>query len=106
MDTETEAVLTQPYKEISYKMNLLLKTGELLVRSGADTSRITRNMLRAASYMGIPKNRIHYHITYTTLMLNINDDTHSYTEFRKCQYHGVNLAAIMAISKMIWRAME
>ena len=67
MDTETEAVLTQPYKEISYKMNLLLKTGELLVRSGADTSRITRNMLRAASYMGIPKNRIHYHITYTTL---------------------------------------
>ncbi|MBP2634050.1 MAG: hypothetical protein H6Q70_4678, partial [Firmicutes bacterium] len=36
----------------------------------------------------------------------ISDDDHSYTSFRKCRHHGVNMTVISAISKLSWRAME
>ena len=38
-------------------------------------------MMRTTATMGIPKDRIHQHVMYTTLMLNVNDEQHSYTEF-------------------------
>lgn len=99
-------IMQNPYAEIGYKLHLLLSTGQLLMSSGADTSRIVRDMTRVAAYMGIPWNMIHLHITYTTLMLNISDDEHSYTSFRKCKTHGINMTTISAVSKLTWRAME
>ena len=36
------------------KLDLLLRTGKLLMESAADTNRIERNMKRVAAFMGIP----------------------------------------------------
>ena len=91
---------------IHKKMTLLLQTGQLLMERGADTSRIIRNMTRTAAYMGIPQEKLNLHIMYTTLMVNIQDDTHFYTGFRKCQHHGINMTVISALSKLSWRAMQ
>mgnify|MGYP000335027784 CR=1 FL=1 len=99
------AVLTKPFAEISAKLHLLLHTGQLLMESGADSDRTVRDMMRTAAYMGIPEDRIHQHVMYTTLMLNVNDETHSYTEFRKCKKHGINMTALSAVSKLTWRAL-
>lgn len=102
---DNSVVFTEPFAEIGPKMHLLLSTGQLLMESGADTDRTVRDMLRAAVFMGIPKERIHQHVMYTTLMLNINDGKHSYTEFRKCVTHGVNMTTLSAVSKLTWRAL-
>ena len=99
-----EEVLTEPFAEIGPKMHLLLHTGQLLMENGADSDRTVRDMMRAAAFMGISKDRIHQHVMYTTLMLNVNDTRHSYTEFRKCTKHGVNMTTLSAVSKLTWRA--
>ena len=102
---KSNAVLQEPFSEIGPKLHLLLHTGQLLMENGADSDRTVRDMMRAAAFMGIPKDRIHQHVMYTTLMLNVNDDTHTYTEFRKCTKHGVNMTTLSAVSKLTWRAM-
>ncbi len=106
MMTSDEHVLQEPYAEIGRKMHLLLQTGQMLMESGADTNRIVRDMKRVAAYMGIPKRKIHLHIMYTTIMLNISDGNHSYTQFRKCRQHRVNMTVISALIKLSWHALE
>ena len=39
---------------IRHKLDLLLRTGQLLVESAADTNRIMRNMKRTAAFLGLP----------------------------------------------------
>ena len=39
------------------KLDLLLRTGKILVESAADTNRIVRNMQRVAAYLGLPEER-------------------------------------------------
>ena len=109
MDTPSEKnlpALTEPFAKIQSKLRLLLLTGQLLMENGADTDRTIRDMIRTAAYMGIPKDEIHLHVMYTTLMLNVNDEAHSYTEFRKCTRHGVNMTTLSAVSKLSWRALR
>jgi uncharacterized membrane protein YjjP (DUF1212 family) len=88
------------------KLDLMLRTGKLLIQSLADSNRIDRNMRRIAVYMGIPADKFHMHITYTTLMINISDGGQSVTKFQKCTTHGVNMTALSEISKLSWRAIE
>ena len=38
---------------------------------GADTNRIIEEMLKAATFMGIPHDYLNIHISYTTIMLNL-----------------------------------
>ena len=106
MEQEERACLMTPFAHIGHKLNLLLRTGQLLMENGADSDRVVRDMMRAAAYMGIPAQQIHQHVMYTTLMLNVNDDEHTYTEFRKCHKHGINMTTLTAISKLTWRALE
>ena len=106
MDQTDRAELSNPFAHIGHKLHLLLQTGQLLMENGADSDRTVRDMMRAAAFMGIPKDQIHQHVMYTTLMLNVNDDEHTYTEFRKCHKHGVNMTILTAISKLTWRALE
>ena len=106
MTKNDEIILQEPYDQIGYKMQLLLHLGQLLMESGADTNRIVRDMTRAAVSMGIPDANMQLHIMYTTLMLNIGDGDHSYTSFRKCRRHGINMTIISAVSKLTWRAIE
>ncbi len=89
---------------IGKKMSLILETGKILMESGADTRRITSVMKRAAMCMGLKKEDVHIHITYTTIMLNINSGNHSITKFQKCLHHGINMTMVSAISRMTWQA--
>ena len=103
---EQQNILHDTYAEIGKKTELLLTTGQLLMENGADTIRIIRDMKRVAAYMGISEEKFKLHIMYTTLMLNISDETHSYTNFRKCRKHSVDMRIISAVSKLTWRAMR
>ncbi len=40
------------------KLDLLLRTGKILVESAADTNRIVRNMNRVAAYLGLPEEKM------------------------------------------------
>ncbi len=88
------------------KLDLLLRTGQLLIQSLADSNRIDRNLRRVAIFMGIPMDKFHMHISYTTLMININEGSRSITKFQKCTTHGVNMSALSEISTLSWNALE
>ena len=88
------------------KLDLLLRTGKLLMESAADTNRIERNMKRVAAYLGIPEEKLHIDIRWTMLMVNVSDEKHSFSKFQKCEKHGINMEAISKISKLSWRAIE
>lgn len=103
---EQRELLREAFAEIGQKAELLLTVGQLLMENGADTSQIVRDMKRVAAYMGIDAEKFHLHIMYTTLMLNISDEHHSHTSFRKCVKHAVNMRIISAVSKLTWRAMK
>jgi uncharacterized membrane protein YjjP (DUF1212 family) len=93
-------------KVLRRKLDLLLRTGKILVESSADTSRIQRNMKRTAAYLGLPENDLHVHITYNMLMVNLSDEEHSFSKFQRCDRHGINMDAISGISKLSWRAIR
>lgn len=103
---EQRELLREAFAEIGQKAELLLTVGQLLMENGADTAQIVRDMKRVAAYMGIPAEKFHLHIMYTTLMLNISDEHHSHTSFRKCIKHAVNMRVISAISRLTWRALK
>lgn len=88
------------------KLDLLLRTGKLLMESAADTNRIERNMKRVAAYLGIPEDKLHIDIRWTMLMVNVSDEKHSFSKFQKCEKHGINMTAISQISKLSWHAIE
>ena len=93
-------------KTLNYKMKLLLDIGQAMMENGADCARVIRDMKRAAVHLRIPAENIQSHITYTTLMLSVCDDERSFTQFRKCMKHGVNLAVLAAVSKLTWRILR
>ena len=49
------------------RLDLLLRTGQLLLESAADTNRIRRNMVRAALFLGFTEKNLHLFIRYLTL---------------------------------------
>ena len=59
---------------IGRRVDLLLRTGQLLVESAADTNRIVRNMKRVAAYLGIPEEKLHIDVSYTMLQVNVSFD--------------------------------
>ena len=103
---EQREILREAFAEIGQKAELILTVGQLLMENGADTSQIVRDMKRVAAYMGISAEKFHLHIMYTTLMLNISDEHHSHTSFRKCPKHAVNMKIISAVSRLTWRALR
>ena len=66
MSTELQ---TPAELELRRKLDLLLKTGRLLVESSADTARILRNMKRTAAFLGLPEQNLHIFVNYTMLMV-------------------------------------
>lgn len=101
-----ETVQRDSEKLLRRKLDLLLRTGQLLVESSADTSRILRNMKRTAAYLGLPEDNLHIHVTYNMLLVNLSDDEHSFSKFQKCDKHGINMEAISSVSKLSWRAIK
>lgn len=76
------------------------------MESAADTNRIERNMRRVAAYLSIPEDKLHIDIRWTMLMVNVSDESHSYSKFQKCEKHNINMTAISEVSKLSWRAIE
>lgn len=103
---EQQDLLRETFAEIGTKAELILTVGQLLMENGADTPQIVRDMKRVAAYMGIPAEKFHLHIMYTTLMLNISDEHHSHTSFRKCPKHAINMKIISDISRLTWRTLR
>ena len=105
-DQQKHDVLDQPFAQIYRKINVLLTVGELLMENGANTSYMIQQMHKASAFMGIPKEYLSIHVTYTTLMINVSHEKHSYTSFRKTPKHGVNMTVVYAVTNVLWRALE
>ena len=88
-------------KTLRRKLDLLLRTGQILMESSADTSRVKRNMERTAAYLGLPKD-----IDYYMLQVNVSDEYHSFSKMQRCDKHVINMLAIQEISKLSWRAIQ
>ena len=91
---------------IKDKMEMVLDIGQLLMESGGDSKSIVRDMLRAAAYLGLHWKHLNFHMTYTTIMANYDSEKKSYTVFRKCRIHGINMTTIADVSQLSWRALE
>ena len=91
-------------KLLRRKLDLLLKTGQLLVESAADTNRIIRNMNRVAAFLGLPEEHLHVYVQFNMLMVNLSDGEHSFTKFQRCTKHGIDMTRISLISKLSWKA--
>ena len=65
------------------RVDLLLRTGKLLVESLADTNRVVRNMKRTAAFLGIPEEKLHINVSFTMLMVNVSDGDYSFTKFQR-----------------------
>ena len=103
---EKNQVLENPFIHIHRKLDVLLNIGKLLMECGANTNRIIEEMLKAATFMGIPHDYLNIHISYTTIMVNLLHKERSITVFRKTPVHIPNMAMINAVSKLTWRAFE
>ncbi len=93
-------------QQLRHKLDLLLRTGKMLVESAADTNRIMRNMKRTAAYLGLPEEHLHIYVTYNMLMVNLSDAEHSFSKFQRCEKHGINMTTISLISKLSWKAIR
>lgn len=95
-----------PEENIHYRIDLLLRTGRLLMESGADTPRIMRNMKRTAAYLGFREQDLQIYINMNLLMVNYTEADQSYTKFKRCTRHVINMTVINSISKLSWRAIR
>ena len=94
------------FKFINRKMELILTVGQILLENGATTDRIIRNSQRAAALMDIPAENFHMHVMPSILFLNISDGTRSYTEFRNCPKHAINMDIVTAVSHFTRSALK
>lgn len=88
------------------KLDLLLRTGQILMDSSADTSRVKRNMERTAAFLGLPSENLHISIDYYMLQVNLSDEHHSFSKMQRCDKHVINMEAIQEVSKLTWRAIQ
>ncbi|MBQ3313398.1 MAG: threonine/serine exporter family protein, partial [Prevotella sp.] len=88
------------------RLDLLLRTGCLLMESAADTSRTMRTMKRVAAYLGLPLDRLHIYIVYNMLMVNLSDGQRSFTKFQRVEKHGVNLDTLRQVSHLSCEALR
>ena len=93
-------------KTLRRKLDLLLRTGQILMESSADTSRVKRNMERTAAYLGLPKENLHMNIDYYMLQVDVSDEYHSFSKMQRCDKHVINMLAIQEVSKLSWRAIQ
>ncbi len=88
------------------KLDLLVRTGALLMASNADCERIMRNMKRCEAYLGLPEEYIHIALNFDIIMVNLSDETHSFSKYQRVDSHCVEFTVISKISKMLWTAIR
>lgn len=92
--------------DLYHRIDILLHTGVMLVESNADTSRTIRTLKRTAAYLGLQEQNLHLHVTYNVIMANYSDPEHSFTKFKRCDRHGINMSTIESVSKLSWDAIR
>lgn len=95
-------MMSSDEKIIMRRVELLLRTGKLLVESLADTSRVMRNMKRTAAFLGLDESRLNIYVNYNMLMVNYDGRT----QFCRCEHHTVNMWRMSVISHLSWRALR
>lgn len=88
------------------KLDLLVRTGAMLMASNADCARIMRNMKRCEAYLGLPEEYIHIFLNFNIIMVNLSDETHSFSKYQRVDSHCVEFTVISKISKMLWTAIR
>lgn len=88
------------------KLDLLCRTGAILMESNADSSRIFRNLERAEAFLGLPQENVHVYLNYNIIMINISDSHHSFSKYQRCPHHCVEMSVISRVSKMLWQAIK
>ena len=73
MEKHSEARAKADNQQLHRRVDLLLRTGKLLVESLADTNRVVRNMKRTAAFLGIAEDKLHINVSFTMLMVNVSD---------------------------------
>lgn len=85
------------------KLDLLLRTGALLLGSGANSTRIERAIFDAAKILRVGADRVHLHLNLRTIMLSIEDEGRCVTKFRKVKQLGVNMRIISGMQRSLER---
>ena len=85
LEEHLETTVKAHDQQLHRRVDLLLRTGKLLVESLADTNRIVRNMKRTAAYLGIPEEKLHINVSFTMLMVNVSDGDYSFTKFQRIE---------------------
>lgn len=88
------------------KLDLLVRTGCLLMASNADCPRIMRNMKRCEAYLGLPDEYIHIFLNHNIIMVNLSDGTHSFSKYQRVDSHCIEFYVISRVSKMLWTAIQ
>lgn len=89
-------------KELS---SLLLRTGTLLMTSGANTERIRRTIQRISSSFGYQADLV---INHRSILVSLENKTGGaiHTSLKRTGQHGVNFRIVSGISRMSWSVME
>lgn len=88
------------YDDIHQKLQLILRTGQLLLENGADTDRAMRDMKSLSAAFSLPAAALSLHVVYTTILITVSDNTRAYTSFIKCRKHDANMDIIIAVSRL------
>ena len=99
-------VVARNTKSLHRKLNILLRTGMVLMESAADTNRIVRNMQRVAAFLGLEERYLHIDVLYGTIKVNYSDETHSFSRFMHSDKYTINMNVLSAVSRLSWRAIR
>ena len=88
------------------KLDLLVRTGTILMESNADCARIMRNMERCEAFLGLPSENVHIYLNYNIVMVNLSDKTHSFSKYQRCRRHIIEFTVISKVSNMLWTAIQ
>ena len=70
---EKETLTDREVLLLRRKLDLLLRTGKLLMESAADTNGLERNMKRVAAFLGYRKEKLDLYIRWRIIMVNLSD---------------------------------
>lgn len=103
---EELAERSEGVQELRRKLDLLVRTGAILMSSNADCARVMRNMERCEAYLGLPEEYVHIFLNYNIIMVNLSDQTHSFSKYQRCDHHCIEFTVISKVSKMLWTAIR
>ena len=98
--------ITTDAQLVHRKLDLLLQVGCYLMDCSADTTLIVRDMKRVEAYLGLDSQFLHVYINYNVILVNYSDESTSYTRFRRCDRHAIDMAGITRVSHLTWDAIR